>query len=181
MKLKYRLLLLASLLFASLAPSNVGAAADMFLKIQGVEGETLDSDHAKEIDVLAWSWGMSQPGSMHAGGGAGKANFQDLSITKYVDKSTPHLMVAISNGSVNPEIKLTVRRPGAEPLDYIVITMKDVMVTSLSTGGSGGEDRLTESVSFNFAKVEYKYIPDSEGPGSSPVEFKFNIAQNIPY
>ena len=50
----------------------------------------IDKTHAEEIDVLAWSWGMSQSGSMHmGGGGAGKVNVQDLSFTKYIDKSTP--------------------------------------------------------------------------------------------
>ena len=64
-------------------------AMDMFIKIGALKGESVDKTHAGEIDVLAWSWGMSNSGSAHVGGGAGagKANVQDLSFTKYIDKS----------------------------------------------------------------------------------------------
>ena len=65
-------------------------AIDMILDLTGeIQGEAQDYKHKDEIDVLAWSWGVSQSGSFHQGlgGGAGKANFQDLSVTKYIDKS----------------------------------------------------------------------------------------------
>ena len=69
-------------------------AVDMFLKIDGLKGESADDAHAGEIDVLAFSWGMSQSGSMHigGGGGSGKVNVQDMSITKYLDKASTVLM-----------------------------------------------------------------------------------------
>ncbi|MDF7809263.1 type VI secretion system tube protein Hcp [Pontiellaceae bacterium B12219] len=184
MKFKYRLLILTPLLFALLAPLNAGAAQDMFLEIAGVEGESMDDDHRDDIDVLAWSWGMSQSGTTHVsgGGGAGKASFQDLSITKYVDKSTPKLMTAISNGAHYPEVILTIRKPGEMPLEYYVMTMTDVIVTGLSTGGSGGEDRLTENVTFNFAQVEVEYTPqDESGAPEAPVKFNWDIAANTAF
>ena len=57
-------------------------ATDMFLELKGVEGETIDKVYKdkKAMDILAWSWGMSNTGTFHAGsgGGAGKANVQDL-------------------------------------------------------------------------------------------------------
>jgi len=89
-------------------------AVDMFIKIGDVKGESKDKTHGDEIDVLAWSWGMSQSGSMHVGGGggAGKVNIQDLSLTKYVDKSSPNLMMACSSGKHYPEAKLTIRKGG---------------------------------------------------------------------
>ncbi|MCK9688689.1 type VI secretion system tube protein Hcp, partial [Scleromatobacter humisilvae] len=34
-------------------------AMDMFIKIGSLKGESVDKTHAGEIDVLAWSWGMS--------------------------------------------------------------------------------------------------------------------------
>ncbi|HYZ71955.1 MAG TPA: type VI secretion system tube protein Hcp, partial [Chthoniobacterales bacterium] len=68
-------------------------AVDMFLKINGVDGESKDKAHSKQIDVLAWSWGLSNTGSAHVGGGAGsgKVNVQDISITKWVDSASPKL------------------------------------------------------------------------------------------
>ena len=59
----------------------------MFLKLDGVKGESKDKAHTQDIDIISWSWGMSNSGSAHQGGGAGsgKVNVQDLSVTKYID------------------------------------------------------------------------------------------------
>lgn len=156
-------------------------AVDMFMKVGDIEGESTDKKHGKEIDVLAWSWGMSQSGTTHVGGGggAGKVNVQDLSFTKYVDASTHALMKACCDGSHYDEAKLTVRKAGKDALEYIKITMKEVIVTSVSTGGSGGEDRLTENVTLNFAEFKLEYTPQKpDGSGDSAKEVAWNIAEN---
>jgi type VI secretion system secreted protein Hcp len=157
-------------------------AVDMFLKIEGeIKGEAQDKAHKGDIDVLAWSWGMSNSGSFHTGGGggAGKANFQDISITKWVDKSSPVLMLYCANGDHFEKAKLIVRKAGKTPLEYITIDMKKVMITSVSTGGSGGEDRLTENVSLNFAEVEVNYVPQKpDGSGDAAIPFTWDIAAN---
>jgi type VI secretion system secreted protein Hcp len=156
-------------------------AVDMFMKIAGIKGEARDDKHKDEIDVLAWSWGVSQAGTMHVGGGmgAGKVNVQDLSFTKYIDKSSPDLLLACCNGKHYPEAKLTVRKAGETPLEYLTITMSDLIVTSLSTGGSGGEDRLTENVTLNFAAVKVRYVEQTKtgAPGATP-EVGWDIAAN---
>lgn len=141
-------------------------ALDMFMKIgKDVGGESIDSKHPDEIQVLAWSWGMSQAGSMHdsTGGGAGKVNVQDLSFTKYVDVASHRLKLALVRGDHFDDAILTVRKAGgAAALEYLKVTMKNVIVTSLSDGGSGGEDRLTENVTLNFAEFEYVYQAQDE-------------------
>ena len=158
-------------------------AVDMFLKLTDVKGEAQDKSHKEEIDVLAWSWGMSQSGTMHTGGGGGggKVSVQDISITKWLDKSSPVLMQYCSTGKQFPEAILTVRKAGGDsPLEYLIITMKDVIVTSISTGGSGGEDRLTENTSLNFSqyKVEYQpQKPDGSAEGGK-IPWEFDIAAN---
>ncbi|MCC6822041.1 MAG: type VI secretion system tube protein Hcp [Verrucomicrobiota bacterium] len=140
------------------------AAVDMFLKIDGIEGESTDKDHSKEIDVLAWAWGASNSGTTHVGGGggAGKVSVQDLSITKYVDKASPKLMLKVCNGVHIPTVTLVVRRAGASPTPYITIKLEEVLVSSISTSGSGGADRFTENISLNFAKITYEYYPQNE-------------------
>jgi type VI secretion system secreted protein Hcp len=158
-------------------------AVDMFIKIGDVKGEAQDKSHKDEIDVLSWSWGMSQSGTMHSGGGGGggKVTVNDLSFTKWVDKSTPNLMKACSSGSQYKEAKLIVRKAsGKDPLEYIVLTMKDVIVTMISTGGSGGEDRLTENVVLNFAEVHYSYQPQKPDGSKDGGEIKYgwDIAAN---
>ena len=157
-------------------------AMDMFIKIGALKGESRHSVHKTEIDVLAWSWGLSNSGSAQVGGGAGagKVNVQDLSFTKYLDKSSPDLMLAACNGKHYDKAVLTVRKAGEQPLEYLLITMEDLIVTSVSTGGSGGEDRLTENVTLNFAKVKvaYKEQTPTGGVGDKP-EMGWDIAENV--
>jgi type VI secretion system secreted protein Hcp len=154
----------------------------MFFKIGSLKGESKDSKHKDEIDVLTWSWGMSNSGSAHVGGGAGagKVNVQDLSFTKYIDKSSPDLMLYCCNGKHIDKATLVVRKAGDTPLEYLTINLEEVLVTSVSTGGSGGEDRLTENVTLNFAKVklQYKEQNDKGGVGDQP-QMGWNIAGNV--
>lgn len=156
-------------------------AVDQFLKIEGVKGEAQDDKHKDEIDVLAWSWGMSQSGTTHmgSGSGAGKVAIQDMSFTKYVDKSTPVLMQACCDGRHFKSAEVIVRKAGKTPLEYLKIKMTDVIVTSVSTGGSGGEDRLTENVTLNFGQVETVYTTQAaDGSGGPEVQAGWQIAQN---
>ncbi len=160
---------------------NADAAVDMFLKIDGVEGESTDKEHAGEIEILAWSWGMSNPGTMHTGGGggAGKVSVQDISFTKYIDKSSPMLFLKVCNGKSFPEATLVVRKAGSNSIEFEKITMTNVLVTSISMGGSGGEDRLTENITLNFQKVDWKYNEQlSDGSGGPNIAGGWDIALN---
>jgi len=142
-------------------------AVDMFIKIGDIKGESKDAANKESIDILAWSWGLTQSGtfSQGGGGGAGKVNVQDISVTKYVDAASTALILAAAKGTHIKQATLTVRKAGDKPLDYIKITLDQVMVTSVSTGGSGGEDRLTENVSLNFAKFKVEYTTQAETGG----------------
>ena len=156
-------------------------AVDMFLKLNGVDGESKDKAHGKEIDVLSWSWGMSNSGSAHVGGGAGsgKVNVQDLSVTKYLDSSSAPLMLSCCNGKHFDTAVLTVRKAGEKPVEYVTIKLQEVLITSVSTGGSGGEDRLTENVNLNFAKVKVEYLPqEAKGGKGTMIPFSWDIAAN---
>ena len=156
-------------------------AVDMFMKLDKIAGESSDKAHKGEVDVLAWSWGMSNSGTTHqgSGGGSGKVSVQDLSFTKYVDKATPTLMTYCCTGKHLPVANLVVRKAGGSPLEYIKIKMEDCIVSSISTGGSGGEDRLTENVTLNFAKVHLDYSPQkADGSGDTAIPMSWDIAGN---
>jgi type VI secretion system secreted protein Hcp len=160
-------------------------AMDQFIKIGDLKGEAMDNNtpsHKDEIDVLSWSWGMSNSGSAQQGGGqgAGKVHVQDLTITKYLDKSTPDLMLACCNGKHFDKATLTVRKAGETPLEYLQITMENLIISNLSTGGSGGEDRLTETVTLNFSKVTVAYKEQTEkGTVGDKPEMGWDIAGNV--
>jgi type VI secretion system secreted protein Hcp len=160
-------------------------AYDMLLDIKTIPGESKIAGFEKQIDVLAWSWGESNSGTFHTGGGggAGKVNVQDLSLTKYVDIATPVLLLHCATGEHIPEATLTVRKSGgkagADALPYLIITMTKLMVSAVSTGGSGGEDRLTENVTFNFADVKVKYSQQNDkGAEEAAKTFHWDIEAN---
>ena len=158
-------------------------AVDMYLKIETIDGETTDKVMSKDkaCDILAWSWGISNSGTAHMGGGAGagKANFQDITVTKYVDSASNALLLACATGEHFPSAKLTVRKAGKTQINYIEIELTEVLITSVSTGGSGGEDRLTENVSLNFAKVKFSYYPQKpDGTAGDAKPMTYNIAEN---
>jgi len=158
-------------------------AVDMFLELPGVDGETVDKVYKdkKAMDVLAWSWGVSNQGTFHhgSGGGAGKANFQDLSVTKWIDKASASLLQACASGKHFDKAILTVRKAGEKPLEYIKLTMENVMVTNVSTGGSAGEERLTENVTLNFAKVKVTYKEQApKGAQAKAPSVSWDIAAN---
>ncbi len=158
-------------------------ALDMFIDIDGVPGESIDKVHKGHISLLAWSWGTSQSGTTHSGpgGGAGKVNVQDLSFTKYIDSSSHLLLLNCCNGKHIPKATLTIRKAGGDsPVDYLVLTLEEILVSSVSTGGSGGEDRLTENVSLNFAKFKFEYTKqkaDGSADGG-PLPAEWNIPAN---
>jgi type VI secretion system secreted protein Hcp len=156
-------------------------AVDMFIKIDSIDGEAQDSKHKKEIDVISWSWGLSNVGSAHSGGGAGagKVNVQDLSFTKWVDSSTPKLALACCAGKHFKDAVLVVRKAGDKPVEYIKIKMETVLISAVSTGGSESEEKLTENITLNFSKVSLDYVPqDDKGAPGTAIPMTWDISTN---
>lgn len=156
-------------------------ASDLFIKIGDIKGESLDDKHKDEVDVLAWSWGVSQSGSMHGGGGGGtgKANFSDINFTHHVDKASPNLLKACATGEHLKEAKLTVRKAGKTPQEFLIVTMSDVIVTNVLPSGNGGDGGMVENVSLQFAKVDLEYKPQkADGSLDAGIHFKWDIKAN---
>jgi len=157
------------------------SAIDVFLKIEGIPGESTDDAHKDEIDVLAWSWQMSATGASHSGGGggAGRAIVRPLIVTKWVDKASPLIFLALLNGSHVPEATLVFRKAGGQPLEYLKIKMYNVQFVNISPDGSSGADRLTESVALSFSRVCYEYTPQkADGSADATIEKCWDIEQN---
>ena len=102
---------------------------------------------------------MHQPGTSHsgAGGGAGKVRVEDLSFTKHTDLATPNLKKLCCSGKHFQKATLCVRKAGGEALDYIKLELSDGLISSVSTGATKGDDRLTETITLNFSKIEFEY------------------------
>ena len=150
---------------------------DMFLKLEGIQGESTDSAHPKEIDVLSFSWVTTQGGSatVGSGTGAGKAQMNDLVITKHVDRASPVLMSKHLSGATIATAVLTLRKAGGAPLDYAILTMSNVVVTKIEHGADDGGH--TEAVSLQFSAIQYDYKQQqSDGTGGPTISAGYNAS-----
>ncbi len=157
-------------------------AQDMFLKLDGITGESLDSVHSAEIQVISWSFGVHNAGSASfgSGSGSGKADFQDLVITKPVDLSTPVLWQWCCSGKHCPSGVLTIRKMGTTPLEYLVANLSNIVVSSVSTSGSGMDDVQYETVALHFQNYKFTYTKQDEtGAAAGTAEGGWDIAKNV--
>jgi len=155
-------------------------AVDVFLKLGDVKGESKDSKHAGEIDVLSWSWGLSQTGTMSfgGGGGAGKANFSDLNFMHALDKASPVLMTKCATGEHFKEATLVSRKAGKGQQEYLIVKMKEVFITSVQPSGSS--EHPMESVSMSFGHIDLEYKPQkADGTLDAGVHFIYDIKKNL--
>jgi type VI secretion system secreted protein Hcp len=154
-------------------------ASDIFAKIGDIKGESLDDKHKGEIEVLSWSWGVTNPKpvSMGSGGAAGKSTFHDLSFTHKIDKASPSLLKGCATGQHLKEATITRRKAGKGQQEFLVIKMNDVVVTSVSESDEGSSQ--VEMVTLAFAKVDVEYKPQkSDGSLDAAIHFKYDIKAN---
>ena len=154
-------------------------ATDIFAKLGDIKGESLDDKHKDEIEVLSWSWGVSNAVTVAGtGAGQGKASFNDLSFTHKIDKASPVLMQACATGAHLKEATITHRKAGKGQQEFLVIKMNDVIVTAvMDAEGKDGES--AEAVSLAFAKIDVAYRPQkSDGSLDAGIHFKYDLKAN---
>lgn len=154
-------------------------ASDIFAKLGDIKGESLDDKHKDEIEVLSWSWGVTNAVALAgSGAGQGKANFRDLSFTHKIDKASPVLMQACATGVHLKEATITHRKAGKGQQEFLVIKMNDVIVTAImDDDSSGGES--AETVSLAFAKIDVAYRPQkADGSLDAGIHFKYDLKTN---
>lgn len=156
------------------------AAVDYFLKIEGIEGESIDDKHKGEIDIMSYSWGMSNSGSFAAGsgGGAGKVSFGTIRLTTAVTKASPMIFESVATGKHFPNVTISAVKTGAIGQEFLKVTLTDVIITSYQTGGVVGEVP-TDSFRLNFAKIEFEYKPQSaDGSLDASVKAGWDLKAN---
>src|SRR5262245_52092840 len=135
----------------------------MYLKLDTITGESEKDNYKDQIEILSWTWGLTQSGSAHHGSGTGTSGVSvgDVSLVKFVDKSTPTLIKYCCAGTFFDEAKLTVCKASGEGggLPYLVLTLKKGLISSLNSGGVGPHERLIETVSLNFKAFTIEYTP----------------------
>jgi type VI secretion system secreted protein Hcp len=151
-----KLLAAVTITTALLVPLSATAASNMFLRLDGIPGESTIDKHANEIDLLSWSWGETT-GTAKNKGLLPTGCITDLNIVKNLDIATPLLIVGALTGAVIPTGKLAVASIGEHPGDFFIMTMTNVTITSYKTGGLLGDPHLTESITLHFERMDGEY------------------------
>lgn len=156
-------------------------ASDIFAKIGDIKGESLDDKHKGEIEVLSWSWGLSNTGARGtgSGGASGKASFHELTFTHKIDKASPALMKGCATGQHLKEVLLSGRRKsGKSQPEFLIIKMSDVIITAVTDSDSEEGSEL-ETVTLAFAKVDLEYRPQKADGSLDPgIHFKYDLKTN---
>jgi type VI secretion system secreted protein Hcp len=155
------------------------AASDIFIKIANIDGESKDAKHKDEIEVLSWSWGLIGPTRNSPGvpqrpvGPARDACAQEIFLTKNVDAASPLLMANAALGTTLKDATLALRKSDSSQDDYLVITLKDVLVSSVASGSSRSGSDAIETVSLVFSEANVKFRPqDDKGGLANAIEAK---------
>lgn len=174
-----KLLAVAPVAVAVAAPLSAAAAAvDYFIKIDGIEGESTDKVHSKEIQVESFSIGVSQAAQAVSGAGAGKPVFADTAFVTRISKASPNFYFDAASGLHLKTALLSARRVGEKTnTDFYTVKLEDVVISSVKTGGSAAEVP-TESVTLNFSKITWTYKPQkADGTYDTPVVHSWSLKE----
>jgi type VI secretion system secreted protein Hcp len=146
-------------------------ASDLHMKVDGIEGDSRDSGHDKEIEVTSYSLGANM--MLSSAGSAGsatteRASFQDFVVTKNLDKASAPLLLAVAKGTTFATVLLSVERPDGKggKVKYMEYKLTDAVLSSYSTS-HGGTGLPMESLSFGYGKIEWNYIPTDPATGDA--------------
>jgi type VI secretion system secreted protein Hcp len=158
--------------------------AEMFLKLDGVKGESLDDKHAEEIELKSWSWGTDcvVKWDLNQGGQSTKANVHAISLDKSCDKASVMLYQCCITGKHIPSATITCRKnDGEQKIEYLVVDLTDVMISKVDWKGDGNDQKIDETVELSFAEFNIKYALQQDS-GSAPGvnHFGFHIQKQKP-
>ena len=156
------------------------AAVAYFLKIDGIVGESKDAKHPGEIELESFSWGETVTvAAGGGGGGVGKAQIEDLHVVMKESKASPLLFLTSVSGRLIKQAVLTGRKAGKAPVEFLVIKLTDVVVSSYHTGG-GTAAAPDDQVSLNFGKIEFAFTAEGpDGKPEAPVKVGWDVKRNV--
>jgi len=157
----------------------------MYMKVEGVDGDSTDAKHQKWIEVESYSHAVSQaPGGSLSGQGGltgGKADHADFSITKRLDSSSPILFLKCCSGEAIPEVTLEMCRATGEKTTFMKYVFKPCIVASVAPAGSAsaGDPLPMENVTFRYGEIDLSYTPTTpKGETGAAVEAKWSTMED---
>jgi type VI secretion system secreted protein Hcp len=162
-------LLVASATALALVSTSAQAAADIFLKIDGIAGESTDDKHKGEIDILSFGWEIG-PKTGDLVGRTAKVCAHDMSFVKIIDSASPLLISNAIVGTIAPKATLTLRKAGERQQEFMTIELVNVLVSSVSHAVSGASTTFAEQFTLNFTGGTVTFRPQKpDGSLGTPV------------
>ena len=153
--------------------------AEMFLRLDGVKGESLDQTHSDEIELKKWDWTTSNhvKWDLNQGGQSTKVDVKEITIEKICDKAAVILYQCCVTGKHIPTARITCRKnDGDQKVEYLTVDLKDIMVSEVAWNGDGGEQMLPETVKLSFAEFKLNYSVQADaGTAAGATSFGFHI------
>ena len=164
-----RFLFSAFLALALCGAGFASAAVDIFLKLDGIPGESLDARHPGEIEIISFAWDIS-PKTGDLTGRTARVCAHDLAFVKNIDKASPLLISNAVLGTVLPTATLTLRKAGGSAQEFFVIVLTTVTVSSVNHSVNGGASSLLEQFTLNFAAATLTFRPQkADGSLDTPI------------
>jgi type VI secretion system secreted protein Hcp len=158
------------------------ATIDLFLKIDGIPGESQDAKHKGEIDLQSFSWGETSESGPSPGAGAGKVAMQDFHFATRVNKASPLLFLSCAMGKHIKQAVLTARRAGKEQQEFLLFKFRDLLISSYQIGGAEevGEVPM-DQVSFDFSRIDFEYRAQKpDGTLAGPIKAGWDVKKKKP-
>ena len=150
-------------------PGVAAAGFDVFLKLDGIAGESLDERHKGEIEIISFAWDVS-PKTGDLTGRTAKVCAHDLAFVKNIDRASPLLISSAIGGTVIPTATLTVRKQGGMAVEFFVITMSSVLVSSVNHSVSASSSALVEQFTLNLTSATVTFRPQkADGSLDAPI------------
>ena len=147
-----------------------------------VQGESSLKDYERKMELLSFSHGVAMQitGDLsNTERTSGKPNHQDMTVTKYLDAASPVLNQACCEGKTFPQVDIVIgRNADGKVSELMKYTMKNVLISSMSVGGGGG-DKPVETVTLNYNAIAWKFTSQKDSIGQNGVvNGSWNLATN---
>ncbi|PLY02115.1 MAG: hypothetical protein C0622_06000 [Desulfuromonas sp.] len=162
------------------------AQAAIYMKVEGVPGESKDSNHRDWIDVMSVSHQLAGDSSTSfATGGrtAARATFGDFIVIKSLDKATPKLNLFGAKGEHISRVVIERTLSGGDMrnLVYLQYILDDVVVSGVETDFTADpHDGGREKVALSFGKITCIYTEmDERGMAKGNVAYSWSVARGM--
>jgi type VI secretion system secreted protein Hcp len=171
------------------------AGFDIFLQLDGIEGESKTRGHENEIEVVSFDQSIDATVILGGGGGggAGKSTFSPIRFRKLLDIASIPIALACAAGAHIRNARFAFRRAGVTT-DFYIVTLEDVIVTHAGQCAATGPQSplafetlakstasaaLLEEVAFHFATLRWEYRRTSpKGTQLPPISGGWDVRAN---